>query len=688
MKPPDGTNRKGQGNESLLEQTFEELKLSGNLPSPSGVGMRILTLTQGEDYSTLEIAETIQADPALTGRLLKLANSAESGSVEPISTVGEATMRLGVRSVRNVALGLSLVSANRSGGCQGFDYDRYWADSLARAVAAQSVSVQTGIGVPAEAYVCGLLSNIGTLALASVYPDEFADLLADAPDAELSELAKLERERFAIHHTEVAAYMMSDWGLPETLCLAVQDAEHEPKRASDDAAPSSEITTIADVLRAARVIAEVCMASDDDDASRWTRHRDRLDELMAQLGMESSDFFAFCQRVVAAWREWGSILTIPTDMAVGFEEVHRRGSEQVGEEASSVPAEGETLADLAPAPEGPRLELQLASGRGLKVLAVDDDPMQLKMLERYLKRLGADVMTARDGKQALQIALATRPQVVIADWMMPEMEGIELCRTLRRIKVGRDIYFVVLTGREEEERIVEAFDAGVDDYVVKPFIPKILLARIKAGKRVTELENERLLDQDKILKQARDISLLNRRFRNLALTDLLTELRNRRYAMERLTQEWSSCERTGKALSVVMVDIDYFKKVNDTWGHDAGDIVLKDTARVLRREIRQGDDAVRMGGEEFLIICFGTPEEQAAICAERVRRSVEANIVQGDGFEHGVTVSLGVAQRTGETPTVDALLKAADEAVYAAKHAGRNCVCCYRNLDQGTRKSA
>src|SRR5262245_49250169 len=123
----------------MIKKTFEELKLTGNLPSPPGVGMKILRLTQGEDVSAAEIGQTIMADPALTGRLLRSANSAQAAGAHAVTTVSEATMRLGVRAVRNIALGLSLISAYRSGGCQGFNYDRYWAMSLARAVSAQAI---------------------------------------------------------------------------------------------------------------------------------------------------------------------------------------------------------------------------------------------------------------------------------------------------------------------------------------------------------------------------------------------------------------------------------------------------------------------------------------------------------------------------------------------------------------------
>jgi diguanylate cyclase (GGDEF)-like protein len=660
------------------EQTFEELRLSGNLPSPSGVGMRILTLTQSEDYSTGEIAETIQTDPALTGRLLKLANSAESGARKPVTTVPEATVRLGVRAVRNIALGLSLISANREGACKGFDYDRFWSDSLARAVAAESLSRQLSIGVPAEAYVCGLLSNIGTLALASVYPEEFGALLERASDP--SEILAAERLRFAITHAEIAACLLREWGLPREHAEAVQSCEREARRSTDP--PPAGVSDLATILRSARMLAEICMADPASETTQWTRYQQGLDALRSSLGLALEPFLLLCRAIVRDWRQWGELLTIPTLEGIGLESLVDRAGEQLAPVPSASTAGGVEQGGRE------RRPLELADGRPLEILVVDDDGMQLRILERYLTRLGARVTSARDGREALQLALARAPQIVVADWIMPGMDGIELCRTLRRIKLGRDMYFVVLTGREEEDRFVEAFDAGVDDYVVKPFNPKILLARMKAGKRIVELEHERELDKAKLLKQTKEVSLLNRRFKGLAMTDLLTDLRNRRYAMERLTQEWQAGTRSARPLSLVAIDIDHFKQVNDTLGHDAGDLVLKETARILRGTVRVGDDAIRFGGEEFLVLCYGTTEEQASVCAERVRAAVEGNEVRGPGFVRRVTVSLGVAQRTPAMESVDDLLKAADEAAYAAKHGGRNRVVLRGDLGEVERKRA
>src|SRR5688572_17691321 len=184
----------------VKDKDLDELKLSGQLPSPTGIGLAILELTRGEDYSMGEITRVIQSDPALTGRILKIANSSSFAASQSVTTVAQAAMRLGVRSVRNVALGFTLVSANRSGTCKHFDYERYWAHSLAVAVMAQGLAGNLRLISPADAFTCGLLSGVGTLALASIHPERYSQMLERARAQGSLDLLLLEREVFDLDH--------------------------------------------------------------------------------------------------------------------------------------------------------------------------------------------------------------------------------------------------------------------------------------------------------------------------------------------------------------------------------------------------------------------------------------------------------------------------------------------------------
>jgi diguanylate cyclase (GGDEF)-like protein len=207
---------------------------------------------------------------------------------------------------------------------------------------------------------------------------------------------------------------------------------------------------------------------------------------------------------------------------------------------------------------------------------------------------------------------------------------------------------------------------------------KLLLARMKAAERIVSLQRQVERDRETMRAQATQVARLSRHFRHASLTDQLTELPNRRYAMELLQKQWAGAERSGQPMAVVLIDIDFFKKVNDTHGHDVGDVVLKETAKTMRSRVRENEHLCRIGGEEFLVICQdGTTAQHARICAERIRLTVEATVIQHHVFQKSVTLSMGVAERTADMKDPSELLKAADEAVYRAKQGGRNQVCVF-----------
>ncbi|NOT31461.1 MAG: diguanylate cyclase [Planctomycetes bacterium] len=627
-----------------LSEQFEELKSSGKLPSPSGVGLRILVLTRSEECSLDEVVKTIQADPALSGRILKLANSALSGGVKPATTVREAGVRLGLRTVCSVALGFSLISGNRTGRCAAFDYEAYWSWSLANAVAAERLSRELRLGSSGEAFTLGLLARIGRLALASVHASDYARVLTRvAADRSLG-LAQLEHEAFCINHREVAASIAEDWGLPPVFSEVVQYHGVRIPETLDWPASKDYLR----LLEASARVADV-LVGNAEAGERWPGVR----EALVELGVSSEDVQRCYDGIGDSWKEWGQILRVPADFMLRASEIEAR-----------------SCSILAPAKaiQEPTVALQ--------VLVVDDEPTSLRLLQALLERKGHQVTTACNGQDALAMALENPPQMVITDWMMPGMDGIELCRRLRSTEAGRDLYILICTGQNEEERIVEALEAGADDHVAKPVNPKLLMARIRPGIRVIQLQ-ERLLGEanEKRLINAR-LAIEKRKFRVASLTDALTELPNRRYAMKRLENEWATSERAKLPLSVILLDIDHFKRVNDTYGHDVGDQVLVSTARAVNRVLRTSDTCTRMGGEEFLVICPGTPLDGALQLADRIRIAVEGNRVQAPAFTQGkVTISLGVSCSSSVgIDSIDALVKAADEGVYQAKRLGRNCV--------------
>jgi diguanylate cyclase (GGDEF)-like protein len=630
-----------------LTTRFDELKASNQLPSPTGVALAILRLGEGETTTVLDITRILQSDPALSGRLLKIANSASGGRARAVGSVREAVTHLGIRRVRHIALGFSLVSQFGRGACRGFDYAGYWSRSLAMGVAAQAISQYSGRIVPAEAFTCGLLAQVGRLALASIYPDAYADVLGQAGDGSPAELCRLERRQFATDHNELTAALLRDWGLPE---LCAEAARHHEYPEGSGLPEGSRSYLLACLLNTATQMAAVCLAAGQGRSSAVLG----LFTACEELGVPHAELIELCDRVAAEWQDWGAILQVDTRAVPPFAELAGRARESA--------AHGDVDADRDRAER-------------LTVVVVDDDPVELRLLMKHLIRAGHSVHAAADGAEALRLVLEVNPQLVITDWVMPGMDGTALVKALRQTKLGRQVYVILLTGSEEDDDQVEAFEAGADDYVVKPFRPRLLAARLRACARVVRLQEEVRLDKEELRRCMAELGVANRKLQQAALTDALTGLYNRRYALERLDKEWAAATRHDKPLACLLLDIDHFKRVNDTHGHDIGDLVLRETAKVLGDTLRQSDVVCRLGGEEFLVIGPETDLEAARRCAERLRAAVEGQVIEVPSGRLRVTVSIGVAVRTEQTDGPAELLKAADQAVYAAKAGGRNRVC-------------
>ncbi|MDD3853806.1 MAG: diguanylate cyclase [Syntrophomonadaceae bacterium] len=290
-------------------------------------------------------------------------------------------------------------------------------------------------------------------------------------------------------------------------------------------------------------------------------------------------------------------------------------------------------------------------------MIADDDALSRKVLEDSLLDWGYDVLVTRNGEEAWEaLSQPNHPNLIILDWMMPGYDGVDICRMLRRRQGSRYTYVILLTSRDSRKDLVMGLESGVDDYITKPFDPEELKYRLRIGERIVALE-------ERILRMAR--------------TDYLTGLLNRRAFMERLEGERNRSIRDGKNLSIVMADIDFFKRVNDLYGHQNGDLVLQEFAKCLREACRQYDFVGRYGGEEFIIGLPGTGLEESKLLAERIRKIIEAHQIKTP--DHNtfiqVTSSFGAASIASQSQaSYDDLIKSADRALYQAKKDGRNRV--------------
>lgn len=316
------------------------------------------------------------------------------------------------------------------------------------------------------------------------------------------------------------------------------------------------------------------------------------------------------------------------------------------------------------------------------MLVVDDDEDSVALVSRHLTNAGYEVVTAASGKEALRALVTVEIEIVVTDWMMPGMTGLDLCRAIRMHEGIPFAHVVVVTACTGEDQLLQAFEAGADAYLVKPYRHKELLARIRAGERILTLQKDLEARQREVHRINAEMAIAqhkladaNERLNLLATTDELTELLNRREAMARLDEHWASSTRHNAPVSVITLDLDHFKSFNDVYGHAIGDAVLRATAATLRETCRREESPCRIGGEEFLILCPRASEGEAAVAAERLRTSIEARTVRVNDLELSVTVSFGVAEREPGMNTPNDLLHAADEALYAAKDAGRNRVC-------------
>jgi len=274
-----------------------------------------------------------------------------------------------------------------------------------------------------------------------------------------------------------------------------------------------------------------------------------------------------------------------------------------------------------------------------------------------VRKWGYDVISVSDGTQAWEV-LGGRdaPRLAILDWMMPGLTGPEVCEKVRSKGGESYTYILLLTGRTQKEDVIEGMDAGADDYVVKPFDQQELRVRLRAGRRIVELQDELLSAREALRQQATH--------------DALTGLKNRAYIRQVLAERMEAARQSGTPVGVIMLDLDRFKLVNDTYGHAVGDAVLIAAAQRIQSVLADSDVVGRDGGEEFLLVSSRPPLDLAAL-AETVRQAIAAEPVLVGELALPLTASLGYA-RLCPRADADILLRAADEALYRAKHNGRN----------------
>jgi len=295
-----------------------------------------------------------------------------------------------------------------------------------------------------------------------------------------------------------------------------------------------------------------------------------------------------------------------------------------------------------------------------KVLIAEDDPISRRLLEVFLTRWGFDVSVVTTGTDALKVLeRADAPRLAVLDWMMPGLEGVQVCRKIREQKDRPYVYLLLLSARTEQEDLLRGLESGADDYLTKPFDAPELRARLYVGQRILDLQDSLMAAGEELLYRATH--------------DALTGTSNRSVILDTLRRERSRQAREGGSFGIVLLDIDHFKQVNDTYGHLCGDAVLQETVKRITASVREYDTVGRYGGEEFLIVVPTSDTTGILKLSERIRLAISEKPIRTDAGEIPVTVSLGAAISNETTPLEPKeMLHLADDALYRAKDNGRN----------------
>jgi len=456
---------------------FAELRASGGLPSPKGVALKVMQMCQDEHLSLKDLAQTIQGDPALAGRIIKIANYVNPNRSRPIASVTTDTLILiGIHAVRQVVLGLSLVGDYRDGKCKLFDYEQFWSFSVAMGSAAQAISAAIRVTAPAEMFNCGLMSGIGQLALVTVRPEAYCELLTKYPNASLKTLQEAQLEYFGMAQRDMMVFMLQDWGIPK---LFIDALYYHEDPLSSGYAENSRPLRITYALQLASLLARACVESEVDKQLLA-----RIKAFGTLLEIETERLDDIAEQTLREWQEWCSVLGI---------QVRRtppapiKAEEITAPAAETAPAAAIEL--ISPEPTDP-LNENVPPITPLRVLVASANELQCNILSKALVPHGHTVNIVNSGQKALSLIEEFKPHVLITDWLLPELDGVGLCKAVRKHPLGERIYCIVVTQFEDERRRVDAYEAGADELMRTPLNARMLSAQMLVAQRYAKIPDE------------------------------------------------------------------------------------------------------------------------------------------------------------------------------------------------------
>lgn len=445
---------------------FNDLKSSGTLPSPKGVALKVMQLCQDENLSLKDLAQTIQGDPALAGRIIKIANYVNPNRSRPIAAVTTDTLILiGIHAVRQVVLGLSLVGSYRDGRCKLFDYDLFWSHSVAMGSAAHAICSAIRVAAPAEMFNCGLMSGIGQLALVSARPESYCEMLSEHPNASSKTLLEEQLLRFGMTQREIGMFMLQDWGIPK---LFVDALYYHEDPLSSGYAENSRPLRITYTLQLSSLLARACLEPEIDDALL-----SRIKAFGALLELDPEQLEGIVEQTKLEWKDWCALLDIRSSTKPA---APKPQATEPAPEETSAPAVEENITPVSSTPNIP-----------LRILIASSNDLQANLLKKVLTTGGHETAFVDTGKKALELASQYKPHVLIADWLLPELDGLSLCRELRKTDAGATMYCMLVTPFEDERRKVDAYEAGADELLRTPLNSRLLIAQLSIAQRYAKM---------------------------------------------------------------------------------------------------------------------------------------------------------------------------------------------------------
>lgn len=637
---------------------FIELKAQGRLPSIKGVALSILEASSNDDVSLSRIAQIITPDPALTARLIKISNSALYPGSRPVASLQDAIAKLGMSQVRQIALGFALVSENREGICEGFDYASFWARSIIRGSLMRQACLMMRLGSAEEMFTLGLLGKIGELALATAYPEKYSDLLRTGLDGKA--LRRKEVEIFGIDAPKLSAALMEDWKLPAPFAAATLMESTYKENESD------RIKGLFSLITGAEKVALSWVGL--QEASKEERLASLTPHVVSMLGeMIMAGKMGFEQPSTG---EGESLGKAAFDEALGWLENLAILPKLKSRRTRSLPTRVISELDSPVSTQRPLSELLLSpesTGAEVRALIGSADSGTIKTIAQALSIRSGQIHALRSKDHLFDELLDFAPNILFLDFD-PDPNFTNLLESIKETEIGKELLVVIICRSDQEQKMAGLLASGADDFLVRPFTLAQASAKVATSEKIAAITSSLKESKDGLKRYALEMETVNKKLQQTALSDALTGLPNRQLFNDRLSRAIEMApKKNGKKIALIMMDLDNFKHINDSFGHPTGDDMLRQMAARLKPVLRIGDSLARMGGDEFTVILRDvTGEKDVMDFVEKIQLAIGAPMKIQDK-EAKVGVSMGISFHPEHGNSAEQLIKHADLALYKAK---------------------